>query len=61
MGLAVYPDGEFTFKDVEPLVLVVVDVERRAASAWCRLLRDHGAVAGGLDRREAAEEPEVVS
>src|SRR3954451_18742155 len=53
MGLAVDPDGELTFEDVDPLVLVVVDVERRAASAWGRLLGDHGAVAGRLDRRPA--------
>ena len=28
MGLAVDPDRELTFEDVEPLLLVVVDVER---------------------------------
>src|SRR4051812_16419350 len=61
MGLAVDPDGELAFEDVEPLVLVVVDVERRAASAWGRLLGDHGAVAGRLDRRQAAEKPEELA
>src|SRR5947208_1371888 len=41
MGLAVNPDRELTFKDVEPFVLVVVDVERRAASPRGGLLGDH--------------------
>src|SRR5947209_20361361 len=61
MGVAVDPDGELTLEDVEPFVLVVVDVERRTASAWRRLLGDHGAVAGRLDRRQPAEEPEVLA
>src|SRR5206468_9028424 len=50
VGLSVDPDRELTFEDVEPLVLVVVDVERRAASAWRRLLCDHGAGAARPDR-----------
>src|SRR2546423_14809531 len=61
MGLAVDPDGELTFEDVEPLALVVVDVERRTASAWGRLLGDHGAVARRLDRRQPAEKPEMFA
>src|SRR5204862_2263636 len=51
--------------DVEPLVLVVVDVEGRAAAAGHKLLGHHHATAGlgavGLDGREAPEEPEVLS
>ena len=62
---ALDPDRELAIEDVEPLVLVVVDVQRRAATAGHELLGDHHATAGlgavGLDGREAPEEPEVLS
>ena len=63
--LARDPDGELALKDVEPLVLLMVDVQRRAGAARRGLLGQHHAAAGsraiGLDRRQAAEEPEVLS
>jgi len=62
---ALDPDRELAIEDVEPLVLVVVDVQRRAAAAGHKLLGHHHATAGlgavGLDGREAPEEPEVLS
>ena len=63
--LARDPDRELALEDVEPLVLVVVDVQRRAAAARRDLLGHHHATAGagavGLDRRQPPEEPEVLS
>ena len=63
--LARDPDRELALKDVEPLVLLVVDVQRRAGAARRGLLGQHHAAAGsraiGLDRRQATEEPEVLS
>jgi hypothetical protein len=63
--LAGDPDRELALEDVEPLVLVVVNVERRAAAARRGLLGDHHATAGagavGLDRRQPPEEPEVLA
>src|SRR5439155_21835634 len=63
--LAGDPDRELAVEDVEPLVLVVVDVQRRAGAARRGLLGQHHPAAGrraiGLDRRQATEEPEVLS
>ena len=58
-------ERELALEDVERFVLVVVDVQRRAAAAGHKLLGHHHATAGlgavGLDGREAPEEPEVLS
>jgi hypothetical protein len=63
--LTVDPDCELALEHVEPLVLVVVDVKRRAAAARDALLGHHDAATGGvavrLDGRKAAEEPEVLA
>ena len=63
--LAADPEGQLALDHVEPLVLAVVDVQRRAAAARGEVLghRDAaaGLLAGRLDRGEAAEEPQRLA
>ena len=55
------PERQLALRDVEPLVLVVVDVQRRSQALGPEMLDyGHAAVgcrARGLDRDEKAEEP----
>src|SRR5205085_12270369 len=60
-----HPEAELPLGDVEPLVLVVVHMERRAGALRGEVL-DHGdtpvgCLARSLDRGEDAEEPERLT
>ena len=63
--LAADPEGHLTVDHVEPLVLVVMDMERRAAAVGPEKL-DHGQLAAGrlgrgLDRAQGTDEPACVA
>jgi hypothetical protein len=63
--LASDPERHLAVEHVEPLVLAVMDVQRRADAPRGALLADHDAPAGvlarRLDQRDAAEGPQRLA